>query len=202
MLLLTLSWNNFSYLFFYCFFLTNTRKSCAPFIEIFFPHHKFLLGKILPRNLSSTTPPPPKPKIPLKTSVHFPIAIAICKTWSKCVTCSPSHEDCGGASHPQRHIYKVFRLWWIKWLSQNLIHWLWGKMSAGGSLGVLQCFGHLKRALELLISVKMSLPATFLDHWVDTITPGKKKKTRIRDMSSGKNAKFHIFIDEKLKLPH
>ena len=34
-------------------------------------------------------------------------------------------------------------------------------MSMGGGLGALQFFGHLKRALELLISVRMSLLATF-----------------------------------------
>ena len=32
----------------------------------------------------------------------------------------------------------------------------WGKMSVGGGLGALQFFGHLKRALEPLISVRMS----------------------------------------------
>ena len=32
----------------------------------------------------------------------------------------------------------------------------WEKMSLGGGLGALQFFGHLKRALELLISVRMS----------------------------------------------
>ena len=36
-------------------------------------------------------------------------------------------------------------------------------------------FGHLKRALELFISVKMSYLATFYDHLVDTMTPGEKK---------------------------
>ena len=35
------------------------------------------------------------------------------------------------------------------------------KMSVGGGLGALQFFGHLKRALELFISVKMSPLATF-----------------------------------------
>ena len=47
-------------------------------------------------------------------------------------------------------------------------------MSVGGGLAALQFFGHLKRGLELLISVRMSPFATFWDHWVDTITPGKK----------------------------
>ena len=32
----------------------------------------------------------------------------------------------------------------------------WEKMSVGGGLGALQFFGHLKRALELSISVRMS----------------------------------------------
>ena len=38
-------------------------------------------------------------------------------------------------------------------------------------------FGHLKRALELFISVRMSPLAAFYDHLVDTMTPGEKKKT-------------------------
>ena len=34
-------------------------------------------------------------------------------------------------------------------------------VSVGGGLDALQFFGHLKRALELFISVRMSLLATF-----------------------------------------
>ena len=50
-------------------------------------------------------------------------------------------------------------------------------MSVGGSVAALQFFGHLKKALELLISVKMNPLATFLYHWVEMITPmGKKTK--------------------------
>ena len=52
--------------------------------------------------------PSPNQKILLKTPVHFPITITICKHWSKLVTCSPSHGDCGGVSRLQRHSYKVF----------------------------------------------------------------------------------------------
>ena len=37
----------------------------------------------------------------------------------------------------------------------------WEKMSVGGGLGALQFVGHLKRALELLVSIRMSPPATF-----------------------------------------
>ena len=33
---------------------------------------------------------------------------------------------------------------------------IWEKKSVGGGLGALQFFGHLKRALELLFSVRMS----------------------------------------------
>ena len=106
MLLLTFSRKNFSYLFFHCF-LNNARKSCAPSIESLFPHEKFLHGKILPRNPSPLNSPskPKKKKIPLKTSVDFPVTITICKHRSKFVTCSPFHGDCGGVSRPQRHSY-------------------------------------------------------------------------------------------------
>ena len=91
----------------HCFFLTNARNSCAPFMEIFFPDEKFLHGKF-PQHIPLFLPPPNQ-KIPLKTSLHFPITITIYKHWSKFVTCSPSHGDCGGVSRPQRHCYKDFR---------------------------------------------------------------------------------------------
>ena len=87
------------------FFFNNARKSCAPFIEMFFLHDKFLHGKILSHNPSLQILPHPKPKIPLKTSVNFSITITIWKHWSKFITCSPSHGVCGGVSRPQRHSY-------------------------------------------------------------------------------------------------
>ena len=73
-------------------------------------------------------------------------------------------------------------------------------------------FGHLKRALELFISVRMSPLATFQDHLVDTMTPGekKKKKRKKKKKKNNKHApvicllakitKFHIFVDRSLKL--
>jgi len=51
-------------------------------------------------------------------------------------------------------------------------------------------FGNLKRALEILISVRKSLFPELQDYWFDTITPEKK---RIRDLSSGKKYKTHYF---------
>ena len=64
-------------------------------------------------------------------SVHFPITIIICKHWSKFVTCSPSPRDCEGVSHPQRHSYYGFRLYWTKWLSQNFDPLTLGKNERG-----------------------------------------------------------------------
>ena len=43
-------------------FLNNARKSCTPFMEILFPHDKFLHGKILPRNPLSPIHPHPNVK--------------------------------------------------------------------------------------------------------------------------------------------
>ena len=51
-----------------------------------------------------------------------------------------------------------------------------GKMSVGGGLVVLQFFGHLKGALELLMSFQMNPLAIFWKHLVDTITSGKKNR--------------------------
>ena len=76
-------------------------------MEIFFPHDKFLDGKF-PQYIPLFSTPSPNQKILMKTPVHFPITITICKHWSKFVKCSPSHGDCGGVSRFQRHSYKVF----------------------------------------------------------------------------------------------
>ena len=72
-------------------------------------------------------------------------------------------------------------------------------MSVGGGLGALQFFGHLKRALGLLIYVKMSPLATFYDHSVDTSLGRKTNKKKTNKHASviclqAKNAKFHIFV--------
>ena len=122
MLLLTFHWNKlFHVYFFIVFFYSNARKFRALLIESLFPP-----WDIPPRKsqISSQISPFPQPhpqakKIPLKTSVHFPITITVCKHWSMFVTCSPSPRDCGGVIHPQRHSYYGFRLCGTKWLSQN-----------------------------------------------------------------------------------
>ena len=51
-------------------------------------------------------------------------------------------------------------------------------MRVGGGLEALHLFGHLIRALELFVSVRMSPLARLQDHWVDTITHGKKTNTK------------------------
>ena len=103
-----------------------------------------------------------QPKIPLKTSVHFPITITICKHWLKFVTCSPSHGDCGGVNRPQRHNYKVYRLRWINWLSQNFDPTTLGKNERGRETRCPPIFlATKKRALELFISIQMSPLAKF-----------------------------------------
>ena len=138
MLLFTFNWKNFFISIFHCF-LSNARKSCAPFMEILFPHDKILHGKFLPHN-SLPQNSPPTINMPLKTSVHFLITITICKHWSKFVTCSFSHGDWGGVSSPQNIIIRFFLLCWIKWLSQNFDLMTLRKMSVGGSIGALHFF--------------------------------------------------------------
>ena len=63
----------------------------------------------------------------------------------------------------------------------------------GWGLVALHFFGHLKRALELLISVRMSPLATFYDYWVGTITPGEKKQT---------NKHVSVICFVAYKIPH
>ena len=77
-------------------------------MEILFPYDKFLYGKFPPTLKIPLNPDPPpilNQKIHLKMSVRFPITITICEHWSKFVTCSSSHGNCGGVSRPQIHSY-------------------------------------------------------------------------------------------------
>ena len=115
-----------------------------PSRDILFPHDKFLHGK----NPPEQTPAQPHPnakKSPWKRPVRFIITITVCKQWSKFGTCSPSPGDCGGLIRPQRHSYYIFRLCWTEWLSQNLIRWLWKKMSVGGGLRCPPIFQSLRK---------------------------------------------------------
>ena len=65
-------------------------------------------------------------------------------------------------------------------------------------------FGHLKRALELFISVRMNILGP-LGQYDD---PWGKKKQKNKQTNKhapvicllAKNAKFHIFVDRRLKL--
>ena len=115
----------FSYLYFHClFFYSNARKSCALLIEFLFPHEIFLQEKILPYSPLPWTPHPNQKKIPLITSVHFPVTITVCKHWPKFVTCSPSPRDCGGYFIPKDIVIMV-----LDYAEQNgylkiLIRWL------------------------------------------------------------------------------
>jgi hypothetical protein len=64
----------------------------------------------------------------------------------------------------------------LSWKDGILIVQLWEKMSAGGSLIALYFFDNLKRAQEVLISVRMSPLALFYDQLINTITPVKKQQ--------------------------
>ena len=70
------------------------------------------------------------------------------------------------------------------------------EMGVVGGLVVPYFCGHFKRTLELLNSVKMSSFATFFDHWVDRITPGKKitKNTNRHREFSGKKIQNSTYL--------
>ena len=104
------------------------------------------------------SPHPPTEQIPLKMSVHFQITITVCKNWSKCVTCSPSTRDCGGMWGnlvPKGIVISFFDYAEQSGYIKVLICWLWEKHSVERGLVAPQFFGRLKRALELLIFVRM-----------------------------------------------
>jgi hypothetical protein len=79
-------------------------NSAPPSQKCPFPQGNILHGKILSSN-PLLLPSPHKKKSLLKTSPYFPITNIICKQWAKFIACSPSPENCGELSHPQRHIY-------------------------------------------------------------------------------------------------
>ena len=147
-------------------------------MEIFFSHDKSSMGNY-PRITPSPQSPSPNKKIPLKASVHFPITITMCKQRSKCVTRSPSHGDCLGVRRPKNIFFRFLTM-----LNEMVIAEFWSgdfwKNIRVGRVTFLsdQFLGYLKRALELLISVRMNPRTTFLDQWIDTITPEKKNKKK------------------------
>ena len=118
MLLFTFNWKNFSMFIFSLFFYSNFRNP-APFSLNFCSPMTYFSKERSSHIAPSPQPHPQNQKNPLKTTVHFPITIIICKHWSKFVTCSPSPSDCGGLSHYQRHSYYGFWLCGTKWLSHN-----------------------------------------------------------------------------------
>ena len=131
MLLLTFNRNNlfmciFSLFFFCIVMLENPASLSLNFSSPMKYSSKKRSSHIVPSPQSH----PQIKKIPLKTSVHFPITITVCKHWSKFVNCSPSPRNCGGVSHPQRHSYYGFRLSRTKWLSQNFDPLTLGKKRA------------------------------------------------------------------------
>ena len=172
-------------------------------MEIFFPQDKFLHGKFPPHSPLFLTPPPNQ-KIPLKTSLHFPITINICKHCSKFANCSPSHGNCGGVSHPQRHSYKVFRLCWIKCLSQNFDPTTLGKNERGRGPRCPPIFCSLKKGTRTfhfrsnVPSRKILRPLGRYNH------PWEKEKKTNKHASVicllAKNTEFHIFVDRILEL--
>ena len=87
MLLLTFSWKKLFHIYFWLFFkiiLENTSSPSWNFSSSMINSSMGRSSHIAP------TPPPPPPlpnqKIPVKTSVHLPITITVCKHWSKFVS--------------------------------------------------------------------------------------------------------------------
>ena len=95
----------------------------------------------------SPQPHPQNQKKSPENTVHFPIAIFICKHWPKFVTCSPSPRDCRGSkSFPRDIVIMVFDYAEQNGLSKNFDPLTLEKeLSVGGGLGALQFFWSLKK---------------------------------------------------------
>ena len=161
MLLLTFSRKKLFIFIFSLFFKIMLENPAPPPLKVSSPMKSSSIWRS--SHVTPLQPPPQTKKIPLKTSVHFPVTITICKHRSKFVTCSPSHGDCGGLSRPQRIVIRLFLATMVNKMAISEF-WsgdFWEKMSVGGGLFALQIFWSLKKALELLISVRMSPFATF-----------------------------------------
>ena len=144
MLLLPFIWKNAFMFIFHCFLIVILENH-APF-SLNFSSPVTYSSKESQHSPLPSAPSPKQNEIPLKTSVHFPITITICKHWSKFVTCCPSPRDCcRGVNHPQIHSYYGFRLCWRKWLSQILIRWLWEKNERGRGPRCPPIFWSLKK---------------------------------------------------------
>ena len=118
--------------FFIVYFIVMLENS-APF-SLNFPSPMTYSSKKRSCHIAPSSQPHSRTnKIPLETSVQFPITITVCKHWSNFVICSPSSRDCGGVSHPQRHSYYGFRLCGTKSLSQNFDLLTLGKNERGRS---------------------------------------------------------------------
>ena len=128
MLLLIFSWKNVIIFIFSLFFIIMLENSVPPSLNFSSPMTYSTMKISSHKAPSPQPPPPPNHKIPLKTSVHFPITITVCKHWSKFLTCSPSPVDCERLSIPkdidimifdyveQNSYLKIFILWlWEKW---------------------------------------------------------------------------------------
>ena len=182
--------------FFFIVILENSVAFQLSFSSPMIYSSKEIVSHIAP----SLQPPPPNQKIPLKTSMRFPITIAVCVHWSKFVTCSPSSGDCKGRESRPKTQVLCFRLCGTKWLSQNFDPLTLGKKSVGGGPRCHPIFRSLKRALELFNSVRMSPLATFQDHLVDTMAPREKNKKKTTNKQAPViYTKFHIFVDSSLK---
>jgi len=174
-------------------------------MAILFPHDKFLHGKILP---SSPLPPDPLThstwKSPPENVCTLPNNPNIRKQWSKFASCSPSHGDCVGLSHPKDISIRFFDNAENKWLSRNFDPVTLGKKWAWEAVLVSSNFWSLKKGTRTLnFSLEWALLRLSKTTGSIPITPGKQKKTS-KDTSVicllAKNTQFHIFVDGSLKL--
>ena len=70
-------------------------------------------------------------KVPLKTSLHFPITITICKQWSKFETCSRSPGAVGDKVVPKDIVIRFIDYAEKKWLFHNFDPVTLGKNERG-----------------------------------------------------------------------
>ena len=153
MLLLSFNWKNFLMFIFSLFFYSKSFlivniENPAPF-SLNFSSPMTYSSKERSSYIARSLQPHPKPKrSPLKTSVHFPITITVCKHWSKVCNLQPLPQGLWGSKFPQRHSYYGFRLCGKKWLSQNFYSLTLGKNERGRGPRCPPIFLSLKKGIR------------------------------------------------------
>ena len=163
-----------------------------PSLRIKFRLKNSSLEKINPMEIPSSQ------KIsPPKMFVYFVNTRYYLWTMGKVCNLQPFPQGLWGLCNPKRHSYSPSQPCRIKWLSQNFIGCLWGKMDVrGGGVIVFRSLWSLRKGTRTMTSIQISPPQ--LSRTIDSIRRPLGKKTASVIFLLAKNTKSQIFVDRSL----